>query len=69
MIHIVDHSYQILFLILHDMFKNMFSGNSKPYVLPKLIADSLCAQSIIIIITIFLYKVSCTTAGHKSTTT
>jgi len=41
------------------MFKNMFRGNSKPYVVPKLIADSLCAQSTtttIIIITIFCIK-------------
>ena len=50
------------------MFKNMFRGNSKPYVVPKLIADSLCAQStttIIIIITIFCIKCRAPRQGIK----
>jgi hypothetical protein len=48
------------------MFKNMFRGNSKPYVVPKLIADSLCAQfTTIIIITIFCIKCRAPRQGIK----
>lgn len=48
------------------MFKNMFRGNSKPYVVPKLIADSLCAQSTTtIIITIFCIKCRAPRQGIK----